>query len=130
MESPVATVLLNELQSLEKELRIATGQRPKLEAYLTELAGNADEIAGAIKRKEAELSAAISANEVIAQMGTRNTAAARVVGRISLFLETPTPERGPCQAGSEESPPQQQGEKARGADRRRRQQRTPDLDPK
>lgn len=34
-----------------------------------------------------ELSAAISANEVIAQMGTRNNAAARVVGRISLFLE-------------------------------------------
>ena len=91
LESPVATVLLNELESLDKELRIATGQRPKLEAYLTELAGKADGIAGAIKQKEAELSAAISANEVIAQMGTRNNAAARVVGRISLFLETLLP---------------------------------------
>jgi len=87
LESPVAALLLNELESLEKELRIATGQRPKLEAYLTELAGKADRIAGSIKQKEAELSAAISANEVIAQMGTRNTAAARVLGRISLFLE-------------------------------------------
>ncbi|KAF5048854.1 hypothetical protein DSECCO2_445850 [anaerobic digester metagenome] len=87
LESPVAAVLLNELESLDKELRIATGQRPKLEAYLTELAGKVDRIAGAIKQKEAELSAAISANEVIAQMGTRNNAAARVVGRISLFLE-------------------------------------------
>lgn len=83
-----ATVLLKELESLDKELRIATGQRPKLEAYLTELAGKADEITGAIKHKEAELFAAISANEVIAQMGTRNNAAARVVGRISLCLET------------------------------------------
>lgn len=91
LESPVAAVLLNELESLDKELRIATGQRPKLEAYLVELAGKADVIAGAIKQKEAELSAAISANEVIAQMGTRNTAAARVVGRISLFLETLLP---------------------------------------
>jgi len=91
LESPVATVLLNELESLDKELRIATGQRPKLEAYLTELAAKADEIAGAIKQKEAALSAAISANEAIAQMGTRNTAAARVVGRISLFLETLLP---------------------------------------
>lgn len=91
LESPVAAVLLNELESLDKELRIATGQRPKLEAYLTELAGKADGIAGAIKQKEAELSAAISANEVIAQMGTRNNAAARVVGRISLFLETLLP---------------------------------------
>jgi len=91
MESPVATVLLKELESLDRELRIVTGQRPKLEAYLTELAGKVDGIAGAIRQKEAELSAAISANEVIANMGTRNTAAARVVGRISLFLETLLP---------------------------------------
>ncbi len=91
LESPIATVLLNELESLDKELRIATGQRPKLEAYLTELAGKVDEIAGAINEKESELSAAISANEVIAQMGSRNNAAARVVGRVSLFLETLVP---------------------------------------
>lgn len=91
LEFPVAAVLLNEVESLDKELRIATGQRPKLEAYLVELAGKADAIAGDIKHKEAELSAAISANEVIAQMGTRHTAAARVVGRISLFLETLLP---------------------------------------
>jgi hypothetical protein len=91
LESPVATVLLNELNALDRELHIVTGQRPKLEAYLTELAGKADAIAGAIKQKEAELSSAISANEVIAQMGTRNNAAARVVGRISLFLETLLP---------------------------------------
>lgn len=91
LESPVAVVLLKELHSLDDELRIATGQRPKLEAYLTGLASNANGIADSIKQKEAELSAAISANEVIAQMGTRNNAAARVVGRISLFLETLLP---------------------------------------
>jgi hypothetical protein len=91
LQSPVATVLLNELASLDNELHIATGQRPKLKAYLTELTDKADEIAGTIRQKEAELSAAISANEVIAQMGTRNNAAARVVGRISLFLETLLP---------------------------------------
>lgn len=91
LESPIAAVLLNELESLDRELRVATGQRPKLEVYLSELAGKADGIAGAIKQKEAELSAAISANEIIAQMGTRNNAAARVVGRISLFLETLLP---------------------------------------
>lgn len=73
-------------------MRIATGQRPKLEAYLSQLASEADRIAGDIKQKEAELSAAISANEIIAQMGTRNNAAARVVGRISLFLEALLPD--------------------------------------
>nr|WP_298136624.1 DUF3732 domain-containing protein [uncultured Pseudomonas sp.] len=91
LESPVAVVLLNELASLDKELRVATGQRPKLDAYLTELAGTVDEIKDEIKQKEAELSAAISANEFLAKMGSRNNAAARVVGRISLFLETLLP---------------------------------------
>jgi len=92
LESPLAVILLNELESLDKELRISTGQRPRLEAYLGELTGKADGIAGRIKQKEAELAAAISANEIIARMGTRNNAAAHVVGRISLFLETLLPD--------------------------------------
>lgn len=91
LESPVAAVLLAELQSLDAELRIVTGQRPKLDAYLSELAGKAQEIADAIKEMEVELSAAIAADEVLAEMGTRNNAAARVVGRISMFLENLTP---------------------------------------
>lgn len=91
LETPVAVLLLNELESLETELRIATAQRPKLEAYLSELTSKVDGIVVDIKQKEAELSAAISANEVIAQMGTRNNAAARVVGRVSLFLEALLP---------------------------------------
>lgn len=91
LESPVARVLLNELATLDEEMRIVAGQRPRLEAYLTEQDGKVQEIVDAIKSKEAELSAAIAANEVIAQMGTRNNAAARVVGRISLFLENLVP---------------------------------------
>jgi hypothetical protein len=85
-------VLLNELTSLDTELRVVVGQRPKLEAHLADLDARVQEIAGAIKQKEGELSAAIAANEVIAQMGTRNNAAARVVGRISLFLENLAPD--------------------------------------
>ena len=51
LETPVAIVLLNELESLNKELHIATGQRPKLEAYLAELIGKADGISADIKQK-------------------------------------------------------------------------------
>jgi hypothetical protein len=87
MEAPLAKVLLNELATLDAEMSMVAGQRPKLEAYLTELEGKVGEIVDAIKSKEGELSAAIAANEIMAQMGTRNNAAARVVGRISLFLE-------------------------------------------
>jgi len=91
LESPVAEILLKELVSLESELRIATTQRPKLDAYLSDLDENAQGVVRAIKGKEVELSAAIAANEVFAQMGSRNNAAARVVGRISLFLENLAP---------------------------------------
>lgn len=92
LESPIATALLNELASLDAELKISTGQRPKLEAYLSDLDSKAQVVVGTIKEKEAELFAAISANEAIAQVGTRNNAAARVVGRISLFLENLAPD--------------------------------------
>lgn len=91
LESPVAKILLDELASLDDELRITIGQRPKLDAYLSDLDAKAQEITDTIREKEAELSAAIAANEVIAQMENRNTAAAHVVGRISLFLENLTP---------------------------------------
>ena len=91
LESPVAKVLLNELATLDADMSIVAGQRPKLEAYLAEQEGKVQEVVDAIKNREAELSAAIEANEIIAQMGTRNNAAARVVGRISLFLENLVP---------------------------------------
>lgn len=89
--SPIAQVLLKELTTLDQEMSIVAGQRPKLAAYLAEQDDKVREVVDSIKNKEAELSAAIAANEVIAQMGTRNNAAARVVGRISLFLENIVP---------------------------------------
>ena len=91
LESPIAKLLLKELATLDEEMTIVAGQRPKLEAYLAEQDDKVREIVDAIKNKEAELSAAIAANEIIEQMGTRNNAAARVVGRISLFLENLIP---------------------------------------
>jgi hypothetical protein len=91
LDTPIATALLNELASLDTELRVATGQRPKLEAYLSDLDEKAQEIASVIKAKESELAAALAANDLIGQLGTRNNAAARVVGRISLFLESLAP---------------------------------------
>jgi hypothetical protein len=87
LDSPLAIILLKELEELEKELRVATGQRPKLQEYLTGLEKGVIDIVVNIKHKEAELSAAIASDDLIVEMGNRNHAAARVIGRISLFLE-------------------------------------------
>ena len=109
LESPIASILLNELESLNAELHIATGQRPKLDAYLSDLNGEAQEIAGVIKEKETELSAAIAANEMVAQIGTRNTAAARVVGPHQPVFGKYSSERGTRQDGRRLPPPQAEG---------------------
>lgn len=102
MSSPVAKVLLNELQSLEVEMKAVAGERPKLDAYLLEQQEAIRLLTDEIRNKELELSAAIATNEVIAQMGVRNNAAARVVGRISLFLENFLPNEGLKERESEQ----------------------------
>ena len=92
METSVAEAILSELQSLDNELDAVTGERPKMEKLIRELTEERDLISEEYRAKHEELAAAIAANEKIAQMGNRNAAAARTVGRVSLFLETYTPE--------------------------------------
>ena len=91
LESPIATALLKELSSLDSELAIVAGQRPRLDSYLSDLDGQISETASDIQSAEEQLAAAVATNELITAMGNRNNAAARVVGRISLFLENLVP---------------------------------------
>ena len=85
--SPIASALLAELESLDREMTLVVGERPRLDAYLSEQREQVQTLLTSIRNKEIELSAAIAASEMIAEMGNRNNAASRVVGRISLFLE-------------------------------------------
>jgi predicted nucleic acid-binding Zn-ribbon protein len=78
---------LIELESLNDELIAVTGERPALAAYLSGKERELSEIADKIRVKEVELSSAISSSEMATTLGNRNTAASRVVGRVSLFLE-------------------------------------------
>lgn len=85
---PIATLLLKELSSLNDEMRIVAGERPKLDSFLMEQETVVQELVELINEKEIELRAAIATNEIISQMGMRDNAAAKIVGRISLFLES------------------------------------------
>lgn len=87
LKTPIATAMLAELESLDRELEAVISERPALEAFLAAQQKEVIALTDQIRGKELELSSAIASNEVIAQMGNRNNAAARVVGRISLFLE-------------------------------------------
>jgi Protein of unknown function (DUF3732) len=93
LTGPIASILLAELESLDREMTAVVGERPALDAYLEEQRRDLQLVGDQIRNKEAELSGAIAANEMIAQMGNRNNAASRVVGRISLFLENLVPNK-------------------------------------
>ena len=92
LDRPIAAVLLQELESLDQEMTVVIGERPALDAYLADQRKEHISAGERIRAKEIELASAIAANEVVAQMGSRNNAASRVVGRISLFLENLVPE--------------------------------------
>lgn len=92
LSSPIAGMLLAELESLDQEMTAVRGERPALDAYLVDQRAALESVGDQIRTKEVELSAAIASNEVIAQMGNRNNAASRVVGRVSLFLENLIPD--------------------------------------
>jgi hypothetical protein len=91
LDLPIATALLNEVRSLDAELSIVAGQRPRLESYLADLASQLRQITDEIRSAEEQLAAAIATNELVSEIGNRNNAASRVVGRISLFLENLIP---------------------------------------
>jgi hypothetical protein len=94
LDTPIAEFLLQELKSLEQELVAVAGERPHLEEFTQKLEQQIVELTQRLKSKEEALSAAISANAAIAEMGNRNAAAAKTVGRLSLFLETYRPDDG------------------------------------
>lgn len=89
---PIAEALLAELHSLHAEMKRVTGERPQLQFYISELMAELTEAERLLRDKEQELASAIAANEAIAQLGNLNNAASKVVGRISFFLETYSPE--------------------------------------
>ncbi len=87
MDTPLAAALIAELESLEREMQAVVGERPALDEYLAGQRRDIQDIGDQIRNKEIELSAAIASSEIITQIGNRNNAASRVVGRVSLFLE-------------------------------------------
>lgn len=92
LESPIAQLLLSDLESLDREMSAVVGERPQLDAYLDERRNELQSTGDRIRAKELELSSAIAASEFIVQLSNRNNAASRVVGRISLFLESLLPD--------------------------------------
>ncbi|MBX0301628.1 DUF3732 domain-containing protein [Cryobacterium sp. 1639] len=87
MADTVSKVLLAELHSLDQEMEAVVGERPKLDAYLAELENQTLRVVEQIGELEAELVAIVETTARLAEVRDRAIASARVVGRVSLFLE-------------------------------------------
>lgn len=88
LDTSIGQAIFRELQSLDRELQAVIGERPRLDEYTRKLEADIENLNSQQRSKEEELASVIASNAAIAEMGNRNNAAARTVGRISLFLET------------------------------------------
>lgn len=84
----IGSQLLAELESLDLELNTVAGERQQVDEFIVGMQYKVDEMSAEIQSKEVELAAIIEADEHLRNLRDRSLAAARVSGRVSLFLET------------------------------------------
>ncbi len=87
-EVPTVSAVNQSLQRLAADLRQVEGERPRLREYIDGLKTQRDELRQRVVREEFALEAAQSEQEAAEAFRNASARAARVVGRISLYVET------------------------------------------
>jgi hypothetical protein len=87
-EFPSVIALNDSLRLLDSELTFVERERPRLREYIDGLKSERELARQRITESEFALEAAVSEQEAASQLRDANARAARVVGRISLYLET------------------------------------------
>lgn len=85
---PKAGAIQTSLANLERQMNATTRQRPRLEAFLNERENRLSDIRQRRTENKAAIEALIAQEEGLQQQRNRMVEQARVVGRISLFLES------------------------------------------
>jgi hypothetical protein len=86
--TPTAAQITHSLANLNGQVESVTRQRPRLEEYINERQTRAAALKQAISEKRAALEALVAQQEVVQQQRNSQAQQARIVGRISLFLES------------------------------------------
>lgn len=76
------------ITEIEKDLGAVTGEKPRLQKYLNGLYKERDAIKSKLKATEYELSVLLSEKQSARELQNQNARRARVLGRISLYLES------------------------------------------
>jgi hypothetical protein len=88
---PKADAIRMSLVSLEQQMSTTTRQRPRLDAFLTERETLLADLRRQLTDNKAAIEAVVAQEEIIRRDRDRTTEQAKVVGRISLFLESYQP---------------------------------------
>jgi hypothetical protein len=84
---PSVKVIKNTLGQLNSSLQIVRRERPKLEGYLKQLSVEREQLSLQIQEKKNELDAIENEEETSKSIKDENARTARVIGRISFYLE-------------------------------------------
>ncbi|HEY7328030.1 MAG TPA: DUF3732 domain-containing protein [Gemmataceae bacterium] len=85
---PKADEINSSLSSLERQMSAATRQRPRLEAFLAERETRLSDLRQRLKENKAAIDAVVAQEAALEQERNRVVEQSRVVGRVSLFLES------------------------------------------
>jgi len=86
--TPTASQITHSLTNLNGQIESVTRQRPRLEEYVNERQTRAAQLKQTISEKRAALEAVVAQQDVVQQQRNSQAQQARIVGRISLFLES------------------------------------------
>ncbi|MGO9273218.1 MAG: DUF3732 domain-containing protein [Terriglobia bacterium] len=87
-EFPSVVALSDSLRRLDSDLTFVERERPRLREYIDGLKSDREAVRQQIAETEFAFQAAVSEQEAADQLRDANVRAARVVGRVSLYLET------------------------------------------
>lgn len=87
-EFPSVAALTESLRRLDSDLTFVERERPRLREYIDGLKNEREVVRQGIAETEFALQAAVSEQEAADELRDANARAARVVGRVSLYMET------------------------------------------
>lgn len=87
-EVPTVAAVNESLRRLEADLQQVEGERPRLREYIDSLKTERETVRQGVAEAEFGLEAALSEREAAEEFRNANARAARVIGRISLYIET------------------------------------------
>lgn len=90
LESPIPTIenINQSLENIKNDLKFTKAESPRIQAYIESVEGNYHEVESELKKIEKSITALYVENEKARTLRDLNIRRGKVIGRISLFLES------------------------------------------